>query len=519
MLKSLVLHPFLFALYPVLALFSFNITQVPTNQVFMPIVVSVGSAFILWLVINLVFKDKKKSGLFVFLFLFLFFSYGHFQRALTLQGYQLGQPKYLLPVWGLLFVLATYLISKVRTNLDNHTLILNVVTAFLVLSSLVNIVPYTLQRRAANEAVLQVRPSVEGEAWNLTGQNLDPVQQPDIYYLIFDRYANPAILQETFDYDNQDFTNYLTGQDFFIAYESQTNYPSTFLSLASSLNMEYLESLKTIKNSKDHTLIYELLQDYRVWRFLKARGYKFIHLGDWFDPTRSNRFADINYNYSPLGLNGFAIMLLRTTVLLPAIDTFIGDINTQNRTRALYKFEKLSEIPEMEGPKFVFSHMLLPHDPYIFGPDGEFLSEENTASKTEIENYLNQLTYTNRKIKETVDAILTKSIFPPVIIIQSDEGPLITSEFLATEFMNNTDWSQISPEQLDVHLKILNAYHLPGLGQKNLYGSISPVNSFRLVFNHYFDTDFQLLEDKTYISKGTNLPYNFVEAGHYLPQH
>jgi hypothetical protein len=517
-LKSLILHPFLFALYPALALFSFNITQVPTGQLLMPLVTSVGLAFLLWSGMNLVFQEKRKSGLFVFLFLFLFFSYGHFQRALTLQGYRFGQPQYLLPLWGLLFLLATYLIRKVRTNLANHTLILNVVTAFLVLSSLVNIVPYIWQRRAAHDAVLQARPPVEGEAWSATGRNSDPVQPPDIYYLIFDRYANPAVLQETFDYDNQAFINYLTQKDFFIASESQANYPSTFLSLASSLNMTYLDSLQVIKNSKDHTLIYELLQDYRVWRFLKARGYKFIHLGDWFDPTRSNRFADINYNYSPLGLNGFAIMLLRTTVLLPAIDTFIGDINTQNRTRTLYKFEKLSEIPEMEGPKFVFAHMLLPHDPYIFGPDGQFLSEENTASKTEIENYLNQLTFTNQKIKVTVEAILAKSSTPPVIIIQSDEGPLITSEFLAPEFMNNTDWSQISPEQLEVHLKILNAYHFPGFDQQNLYGSISPVNSFRLVFNHYLGADFQLLEDKTFISQGTNLPYNFVEAGPYLSE-
>lgn len=512
MYKSLILHPFMFALYPILALFSFNIAQVPTDQLFMPVVVTVGLTLILWLGMNPVFKNKQKSGLFVFLFLFFFFSYGHFQRALSLQNHQFGQPLYLLPLWALLFILGAFLVSRVRTTLDNHTLILNVVTAFLVISSLINIIPYTLKRRAAEAAVLRARPAVEAEHSASTDQKVNLSPQPDIYYLIFDRYANPNVLQEAFDYDNQDFTDYLTEQEFFVAYESQANYPSTILSLSSSLNMEYLDYLKVVKNSNDHTLIYELLQDYRIWRFLKAQGYRFIHLGDWFDPTRANRFADINYNYNPLGLNGFAIMLLRTTVLLPALDTIIGDINTQNRSRTLYKFEKLTEIPEIKGPKFVFAHMLMPHDPYIFGPNGEALREEQTASKTEAENYLNQLTFTNQKIKEAIDAILVKSSPPPIIIIQSDEGPLISSEFLASEFMNNTDWSQISPEQLKTHLKILNAYHLPGIDRKKLSDSLSPVNSFRLVFNHYFGADLQLLEDKSYISKGSNLPYNFVEA-------
>ena len=43
--------------------------------------------------------------------------------------------------------------------------------------------------------------------------------------------------------------------------------------------------------------------------------------------------------------------------------------------------------------------------------------------------------------------------------------------------------------------KILNAMYLPGMDYEQLSESISPVNTFRLIFNHYFDADYTLLEN------------------------
>ena len=44
----------------------------------------------------------------------------------------------------------------------------------------------------------------------------------------------------------------------------------------------------------------------------------------------------------------------------------------------------------------------------------------------------------------------------------------------------------------------LNAYYLPGEGGEPLYESITPVNTFRIIFNSYFNTDYDLLENKMY---------------------
>jgi len=171
----------------------------------------------------------------------------------------------------------------------------------------------------------------------------------------------------------------------------------------------------------------------------------------------------------------------------------------------------LTDIPKIDGPKFVFVHMLLPHDPYIFDQNGEPVTDEDVAAKSEVDNYIDQLIFTNKRIKLLIDEILSKSASPPIIIIQSDEGPFVAPEFLSSDFMTTGDLSAVSPDGLKTHMKILNAYYLPGFDQALLYESISPVNSFRIIFNFYFGTDFELLEDKSFVPAGTK-PYNFVPA-------
>jgi hypothetical protein len=45
----------------------------------------------------------------------------------------------------------------------------------------------------------------------------------------------------------------------------------------------------------------------------------------------------------------------------------------------------------------------------------------------------------------------------------------------------------------------LNAYYLPGYKNK-LYPSISPVNTFRLIFDSYFGGKYDMLPDVAYYS-------------------
>ena len=60
-------------------------------------------------------------------------------------------------------------------------------------------------------------------------------------------------------------------------------------------------------------------------------------------------------------------------------------------------------------------------------------------------------------------------------------------------------------------MTILNGYYLPNGGDKQLYNVITPVNTFRVIFNHYFNADYPLLKDENFFSTASH-PYKFINV-------
>jgi hypothetical protein len=65
-------------------------------------------------------------------------------------------------------------------------------------------------------------------------------------------------------------------------------------------------------------------------------------------------------------------------------------------------------------------------------------------------------------------------------------------------------------------MRILNAYYLPRGGNEVLYPDVSPVNTFRLIFNRYFDAGLPLLDDLSYYSAMSS-PYNYIPIAEGRP--
>jgi hypothetical protein len=178
------------------------------------------------------------------------------------------------------------------------------------------------------------------------------------------------------------------------------------------------------------------------------------------------------------------------------------------------EFDELAELARDPQPTFVFAHVLLPHPPFVFGPDGECLSLETVTNRSRVENYTNQVRFANTKILEMIRAIRANSQTDPIIIIQADEGPWPApyagdERFLGTD-VTAVDWTRATRAELREKMRILNALYLPGPGTPPpFHPTMTPVNTFRIVFNRYFGTDLPLLPDENYVFVDDRHLYKF----------
>jgi hypothetical protein len=486
-------YPFAVSVYPVLALLAANVGEVKPEATWRPILVCVGITGILFFLLKLFFRDWNRAAFLTTLWLTLFFSYGHVHIQLTEKLTDFNFTRWLLVAWLLLVVLAV-LWAKWKSP---SPVALNVIALGLVITSLSQVGPelnlrggYTT-RVAAKNAPLQ----------NLTR----PQDPPDIYYFILDMYTRADLLKSAYGYDNSDFVNALEARGFYVAECSQSNYTRTEISLVSSLNLSYLQDLDPKFNDPESIArrhLWDALKHNAVRYQLENMGYKTISFANGF-PWSELEDADVFFTPPPFssGITEFETLFIQTTFARNLQDIGwldLDQISGQNfRDRDLLVFNSMKNIARMPDPKYVHVHLILPHPPFVFGPDGEYTDPASfwnekkryPADKFEL-GYTNQLTFLNRKLLEAIDTILSESKTPPIIILQGDHGP----------------WLQPNPQ----HFFILNAYYLPG-SETELYPTISPVNTFRVIFNEYFGGKYDMLEDKSYFSPVPKL-YDFSEV-------
>jgi len=176
----------------------------------------------------------------------------------------------------------------------------------------------------------------------------------------------------------------------------------------------------------------------------------------------------------------------------------------QKREGIILAFAKLSACASDPSPKLIFAHILCPHPPFVFGPNGEqtpvnqqtYLRIGRDHWSINKPAYVSQIKYTNKITLETIDRILARSIKKPIIIIQGDHS-------LSLDIVPDIQAGKRLPDEtaIKARMGILNAYLLPAACPESIvYDSISPVNSYRMIFNYYFDTSFPRLDDKHFYS-------------------
>ena len=474
-----------------------------------PLSAALVATLLLLIVMRLIFRDWLRAALATSVIAVLFFSYGHVRNALDAVVEGGVRQRYLLPVWGILLLAGMGLAWRlpwraVRTT----TTVLNVAAAFLVLINAVPIVGLQVNGIA--------RPASAQDQVLASGTPASVARRPDIYYIIFDRYARADTLLEEYGFDNTPFVNELEGRGFYVAPESNANYFRTALSLVSSLNMEYLDldALRAQADAPDDLKpVYAILTSgMAVQNHLKSLGYTYVHVGSRYQLTATNSAADITVRYSE---ESEFVSVLTETTLLSAAATFFPEQETERWyvgwKHILHQFDQLERLAASRGPqpKYVFAHFSMPHPPFIFDRDGNFVPEPQRQARGWNRGFVDMVSYANKRILALVDILQRgPEETHPVVIIQSDEGPYPTGMWTDTP---EGRWDQATADELREKYGILNAYYLPGVENPQLYPTISPVNSFRVVFNHYFDAGLELLPDRSYAPFDADNSYEVFE--------
>jgi hypothetical protein len=490
LLQRIQYYPLLVGTFPIIALYNHNIQHVFITDIFRILIIVLATIFFFLVVLGIFIEDQQKPALYISLFVILFFSYGHIYNFIGQFSPEFHHLMLFLG-WIFLLILGIRLISRLENTKEITSFIIIVTSALLVYQG------FLATRFEINRMILN-RSNPKKEVGLL--EDLLIEELPDIYFIVLDAHTSSAVLLEEFGYDNSSEMKKLQSMGFYLAECSQANYWRTEYSLSSTLNLNYLdEFLENPSQLPDYEYSYTL-------QFLDNLGYQMIK----FETNADHNIAfgeDIYlererniwnmFNVFPFTrMNAYEVELIHSTWLQP-IPSLLSNINGllpadwildvktslyfDNFNQVFFMLRELSKVPlmDVEGPKFVYAHFLVPHEPYIFHPSGKY--EHHTSDDDYINGYGNNAEFIDSQLPDLLEKIISRSKSPPIIIVMGDHG------------RNGSP-----PKEL---LPILNLYYLPNGGNELLYPSISPVNTFRVILNTYFNTDFELLEDISYYGK------------------
>lgn len=490
------IHPILFAFFPILFLFSNNVSQLKINDLIFSSIIIISITLVVWLIIGRISKNYIKSSLVISIFLILFFSYGRIYSILQDYVITTNLPAigHAIPLFSFLtlFVIITVLIIKTKKKFNNLTKIINSVAVVIVLISLFNVTSFYLINSS------NPQDQIFSDANSLNSK----ISYPNIYFIILDEYAHSKSLEKFYNFDNTYFINSLEERGFYFPENPTANYPTTTQSMTSMLNMEYVDkNLITDSGPQNYQLFLREITNNNLMQFLKNKGYTIFNYFSGSILTQNIEIADYHLCSTDILIDSqLLVNLLETSMLNPVYVSFFAD---NDREQRLCILSTLGEPLKTNDPYFVFAHINIPHPPYLFGPNGEFLIPETLDlegrrdSGRNIDGYIGQLQFVNNQILNIVDKIHENEQKLAIIVILSDHGSRYS-----------VHWDKIyedgvaPKESVQERLSILNTIYFPDKNYDLIYDNISSVNMFRIILNEYVDGDFEILEDKNYFIVG-----------------
>ena len=526
--KRRIFHPFLVAVFPILLIYSQNIGRVNFEDLILPIILVLIFSVGLYYILKIILKNPFKSALIVTIILILLFSYGHIYYLLndaSIDGFDIGRNRYLIPAFGLVLGISIFFTIRSGRVFDNATSIINVISIVLIIVAISNVAFVGAEiiscDKCSNQEFFYETRDFSGYFEPHKFLISENQELPDVYYLILDEYARNDALIDYHDFSNHELTEFLENKGFHIAKNSFANYPMSVQSIPAIMNMDYINFLADeigteVRNYKPlNEKNYGLYPNNMVIKNFKEMDYKIITFNTFALHLHENPLSDKTFCHRDKFLldNRLVDVLARTSIFGYYVERWAeGEL----RQATLCAFENFADAGNVfDEPVFVWAHVMLPHPPWIFGPNGEEITPGKPLLITDNPEfrdsgwepkiqYIQQVQFANKKTIEVIENILenNKNV---IIIIQGDHGT-------AWE----TNWMDPSKDDAWQRLRNFDAIYFPDEDKRvQLNDDRTLVNTFRIVFNSYFGSDYEILENKMYWGWNAK-PYHFEDVTNYL---
>ena len=415
----------------------------------------VSVSIIIWIVIRKIIKNGNKAALITGVGVVFFFYFGYVQDALKgilVSNIPVNKTSILVPISIIIFIILTIYFIKSKNNFESIIKIANVVSITLIL-------------------VVCVQFIIPGAS----------AEKPNVYHIILDEYTDNEILTKKFGYNNEKFLEFLNNNGFYMHDKLFSTFGGTVKELNVILNMEYPKKLRWM--SED----YESLNNNKVMSIFSNQDYSVIETNSMM---RWKNFSDVDTKlcYDTNFINSeFLDQVLGKSIIRYFLEKYQQDTR---RDTVRCTFDVLNEITlKTDGPKYVFSHVYVPHPPFLFGPNGENVIPDRREisglqSWENPQGYVNQLIYATNEITVVIKNIV-KNDPNAIIIVQGDTGTL-----------TGTDISKKTMKEIYQAHSILYAVRIPDVEDSDY---MIPVNTYRIIFNNYFNMNYDYLEYHSYL--------------------
>lgn len=486
MLKRLKRWPLFMLLLPaffVLHGYLENLDFIALTDVFLLIAIYSFATALVFLVFYFFYKkDSIKASITTTCIMFFYFFFGPIQNFLEDHSSYLHKFSVLLPLIAISIVTLIIFLKKTASIPEKLLLFGNSLLFIYITLDIVLIIHKKYNTPEQHSSELN----------SLKKITISPQQaRPDIYFLLLDEYTSSAALKEYNGFRN-DLDSFLSTRGFHVQKNSRSNYNFTVLSMASMLNLSYIEGLHN-NMALTPDLIkkgYTLITENEVFRFLHKQGYKTINYSIFNFKGSPTPFDQTFLPTSTkLITSGTFFPILRKAVYWPIVlkrfhlenliklDGYAIDRSNKN----IFNLTRQESSQHTENPKFVYTHFMAPHAPYFYDKNDQLRDEETLFKEVGVFNselYLNNLLHINKEIKKLIDTIQYNTKGKAVIIVMGDHG-----------FRIKKNDPSIFP--------VMNAVYFPRQNYTLLKDSTTCVNQFRMIFNCLFNQSIPLLEDST----------------------